>query len=844
MTVRRFVLLAALVWLLPGPTALLAADGTLAPPAPPALTDAGGQTGGDPAGPEGAGAPTLANAGGQTPGVPAAPAAEAGVPGAAPGPDGTPATAASPAGPAQPQVAPGGEAPTPELAGTPAAPPAEAPLPQPAAVGKPAPDSATEPALEPEPESGHADVSTVELLNEDDRIDHAHEGAGEAGEDGKEDPAARIGSESESTDSDGTAGDGATAEGAGDGAVPEGERIAATEEPGELFPTSPGIEKQKAFWIRIFTHYDSQQGVLHDGRIALPVYEDLELAGRSYRAQRDYVRQRKRELAARLRELAVAVDAGAALDDGQRALLARLPEGSTAAEMREFAENVRFQRGLADRFRQGLIQSGALMEHMREILARHGVPEDLMFLPHVDSSFNNATRSHAGATGIWQFTRGTGRLYMTVGYEVDERQDPIMATEAAARFLRHNHDRLGSWPLAITAYNHGPQSLERITRRMGTRDLAVLIEEYDGRLFKFASKNFYAEFLAAREVAQNYEAYFGPLELHPTLTYREVELPWHVDPAVVADALDIDLSALRRLNPAVRDPVWSGAKYLPPGYALRIPPQAEPQALLAAIPADERHERQKRSLYVRVARGDTLYSIGRRHGIPWQTIALANNISSARRIRPGQKLILPWDGAAPPQSVVDAREAAAEADALAAERVVERIPVRAAAPWRGGLPEDPTRPPAADRFQELRVVRQDPQRKEGEIVAAYGETVGSYSRWAGVTPGEIRRLNDMGRRSVLRPGQTYLIPLDGATAEQFEEQRMAFHREREQSFFAEYEIKEKVKIEVRRGHSPWNLAQQNNVPMWLFYRENPELLSQPLRVGMEVILPVVQAGAR
>jgi len=245
-----------------------------------------------------------------------------------------------------------------------------------------------------------------------------------------------------------------------------------------------------------------------------------------------------------------------------------------------------------------------------------------------------------------------------------------------------------------------------------------------------------------------------------------------------------------------------------------------------------------------VARGDTLYSIGRRHGIPWQTIALANNISSARRIRPGQKLILPWDGNVPPQSVVQARERTAAENALAAERIVERIPVRASAPWRGGLPEDNTRAPVADRFQELRVVRQYPQAKQGEIVAAYGETVGAYSRWAGVTPREIRRLNDMGRRSVLRPGQTYLIPLDAVTVEQFEEERMAFHREREQSFFAEYEIKEKVKIEVRRGHSPWNLAQQNNVPMWLFYRENPELLTQPLRVGMEVILPVVQAGAR
>ena len=826
MIVRRVAVAAWLSLSLLGATAVWAADATLPAgvqsspdAAPPAIA------------PSATSDPTAPPAGAPAPLQPAQAQPVAGPP--------TPPLAQTDAAQAQ---RPTGRTATPPLATQPAQAGGAAPAGTVAAGAGADGAVATGAAEAPEPDQDSA--STIELLDEDTRLEHAHEEGGDAtpGETAEQDENA-AGAEPDAAAAltpDGT-----------DGAAPP----ATAEDSGELFPSSPGIEKQKAFWIRIFTHYDSHQGVLHDGRIALPVYEDLDLTGMRYRTQRHFVRERKRQLAAHLRELAHAVAAGAPLEPAQQALLQRLPAGSSPGEIREFADNVRFQRGLADRFRDGLIRSGALLEPMKRMLARHGVPEDLVYLPHVESSFNNATLSKFGAAGIWQFTRGTGRMFMKVGYEVDERLDPIIASEAAARFLRQNYERLGTWPLAITAYNHGPQSLERITRRMGTRDLAVLIENYDGRLFKFASKNFYAEFLAAREVAQDYERFFGPIQLQSTLQYDDVELPWHVEAQDMADALDLDLPALRRLNPALRDAVWSGAKYIPAGFTLRIPAEADGEALLAAIPEEARHEHQKRSLYVRVARGDTLYSIGRRHGIAWRSIALANNIDSARRLRPGQKLILPWNGVTPPvvQVAGQSEPAAAQAEdasatqGIAAEQIVERIPVQpgaAAAPWRGGKPPEDGAEPLADRFQELRVVTYNAQRKEGEIVAAYGETVGVYSNWAGVTPGELRRLNDMSSRSVLRPGERYLVPLDTVTPEAFQERRMAFHRDREQSFFAEYDITEKVKIEVQRGQSPWNIAQDNNVPMWLFYRENPQLLTEPLRVGMQVILPVVQAGGQ
>ena len=108
---------------------------------------------------------------------------------------------------------------------------------------------------------------------------------------------------------------------------------------------------------------------------------------------------------------------------------------------------------------------------------------------------------------------GTGRLYMNVNRKVDERLDPAKATRAAARLLHDNYSALGSWPLAITAYNHGRGGMLRAQSEVGSSDITKVINEYRGPLFGYASMNFYSEFLAAVDVYNNYQQYFGELAL-------------------------------------------------------------------------------------------------------------------------------------------------------------------------------------------------------------------------------------------------------------------------------------------------------------------------------------------
>ena len=146
---------------------------------------------------------------------------------------------------------------------------------------------------------------------------------------------------------------------------------------------------------------------------------------------------------------------------------------------------------------------------MRREFRDRGLPEDLAYLPHVESSFNTHAYSKYGAAGMWQFMRATGRRFLKVNYVVDERLDPLTATRAAAQLLKDNHKLLGTWPLAITAYNHGEVGMQRAVRKMGTKDIVAIIERYKGRSFGFASRNFYPQFLAARRVARSWRAHFG-----------------------------------------------------------------------------------------------------------------------------------------------------------------------------------------------------------------------------------------------------------------------------------------------------------------------------------------------
>ena len=158
---------------------------------------------------------------------------------------------------------------------------------------------------------------------------------------------------------------------------------------------------------------------------------------------------------------------------------------------------IRAQSGMRERFLKAIQVSGKYLATMEDIFREAGLPTVLTRLPHIESSFEINAYSRAHAAGIWQFIPSTGRLFLKIDHTVDQRLDPLLATRAAAKLLKSNHERLKTWPLAVTAYNHGAAGMERAVRKLGTRDISEIIRRYRGRRFGFASRNFYPELLAA-----------------------------------------------------------------------------------------------------------------------------------------------------------------------------------------------------------------------------------------------------------------------------------------------------------------------------------------------------------
>jgi len=410
----------------------------------------------------------------------------------------------------------------------------------------------------------------------------------------------------------------------------------------DTFPVPAVIQPNVSFWTKIYTEYPSNQGVLHDNRKLDIIYGVIELmdpdryGGRKTNKKR--IKKAKKEYKAILAKL---MRREAPVGPVEQKVAGLFGPDTKPAEFRAAMRRIRCQTGQKDRFRDGVIRSGAYIDEIRTILRSQGLPEDLAYLPHVESSFNPKAYSKFGAAGMWQFTRSTGKHYMKVGYTIDERRDPIISSYAAAKLLRHNYRKLHSWPMALTAYNHGITGMLRARRQKGSYER--IFTEYRSRIFKFASRNFYSEFIAAREAAKNYRQYFGDLRLDTPVKSREVVLQGYVSLPQMARQLDFKIIELRELNPALRHPVFRGQKYVPKGYRLKLPYRNDEEWEILVAKIEDRFYKhyQKKSRIYTVQRGDTAGEIARIHGVKLADLIAANNLNFRATIYVNQNIRIP-----------------------------------------------------------------------------------------------------------------------------------------------------------------------------------------------------------
>lgn len=268
--------------------------------------------------------------------------------------------------------------------------------------------------------------------------------------------------------------------------------------PPPALPFPEALEHKIRFWQSIYVEHPSHRVVIHDRDDPSIIWRVVELPrlddGRvDESSAAKLVKEEMQDVSERLRHLE---NGNPPQDEADRALLAAV-EGNTA-RLDGASLRLRSQRGVADKFAAALERAARWSAGIQQILVEEGVPAELAALPFIESMFNPHARSAAGAAGLWQLMPSTARwLGLEVSKRLDERLDVLKSTRAAARLLRKNYEMLGSWPLAITAYNHGHNGLRRAIEEVGSTDLVYLIQNYEKPTWGFSSKNFYAGFLAA-----------------------------------------------------------------------------------------------------------------------------------------------------------------------------------------------------------------------------------------------------------------------------------------------------------------------------------------------------------
>jgi membrane-bound lytic murein transglycosylase D len=282
----------------------------------------------------------------------------------------------------------------------------------------------------------------------------------------------------------------------------------------------------------------------------------------------------------------------------------------------------------------GLVRSGRYEEMVKRTLKEEGVPQDLIYLAQAESGFHPLALSRAGARGMWQFMAIRAKAY---GLErsswVDERQDPVKSTQAAARHLKDLYQQFGDWYLAMAAYNSGPGTVQQAVKRTGYADFWEL---YRRNVLPKETRNYVPIILAVTIMAKNPSQYgLDDLTREDPVPYDTLKIDYPVDLRLVADCVEAPTATLQDLNPSLlrltTPPSGEFELHLPLGSKQRY------LTAIADVPLDMRVWWREH----RVAPGDTLASVAHTYRITPRALAQANHLESDATLEEDTNLIIP-----------------------------------------------------------------------------------------------------------------------------------------------------------------------------------------------------------
>ncbi|RLA63167.1 MAG: hypothetical protein DRQ89_07385 [Epsilonproteobacteria bacterium] len=541
------------------------------------------------------------------------------------------------------------------------------------------------------------------------------------------------------------------------------------------FPVDYKMRVRVNFWEKVYSQINSDEGFLHDEQKLDIIYETVSVRGLSRKGRIKKVKARKRYWKKII--LSLAKNKPVRIKEALLLKLQRLPK----RKLRRIARRIRYQGGMSNRYLKGLSESYKYLKKIKKNFKRKGYPEELAYLPHVESSFNYRAYSKAGAAGIWQFMRSTARLYkLKRNYLIDERRDPMKSTKAAVWLLGDNYRRFKTWPLAITAYNYGPSAMSRAVRKMKTKNISKIVENYNGSRFRFASKNFYATFVAASEISQNPKKFFKKIRRKRLDPYTVLKLPQRMPIKKISRLTKIGLRKLQSYNLQLRPAVFRRNLTLPINYQLKIPVVnlAKKNKLMASIKKKKRKKtrpKKKHSFLEKVAKIN-------RPILKW--------LKSADLSKKWKK-------------------------------------------YKSKIPLDVVKSYNLD----LKKIRGNLYK----VTIEPEETLGHYADWSLVPVKKILSFNKKLRSKSIRLGGNLVIPVSRANIRRFKRKRRQYHLSIQEDFFNNYKIGGLKKYHVKRGDTLDRIQNRLDVPIWLlrYYQKG-----NTLKVGDRLDIPKIVSTSR
>lgn len=651
--------------------------------------------------------------------------------------------------------------------------------------------------------------------------------------------------------------------------------VAASEE----FPIDPALQVQVDFWKRIYSEVRGHEAFLHDERDLSVIYKKINFQGLSRRAKRNFIRKEKREIRQTLLSILKKIrkESSPTFSEEEKRIHTIIGDRSSQ-ELQALSRGIRSQQGLRDRYLKGLSRSYRYLDQIRDILKKEGLPDELAFLPHVESSFNYKAYSKVGAAGIWQFMRASARTYrLKTSYLIDQRRDPIASTYAAIRMLRDNYRRLKTWPLAVTAYNHGPVSIERAVRKVGSRNISEIIAKYQGRRFGFASRNFYATFMATVILSKEPEKYFGSFEKEAPISFSSIRLKRSMSLRKVVEISGFSQKTIQEYNLALRPAAFRSRFRLPSGFEIKMP-YLEEKELEARRVAMHSYRPEPGIIKTKgehiVDYGESLYQIAHNYNVDLTDLILVNDISNPSKIYPGLKLQIPTEKNLKKKTepVVETIASVAKVEVKAPVEPLEEPPVaiqpeeelpppdgplnqvtlvrRFLMPWfkvkqptmvAAAEPAETTVAETSYEFDPKGYRLDVLKASEGvyEITVEPEETIGHYAEWAKVRAHQIRRANSLYRGGSIQVGQKLKIPMNDQRLMSFNLMRIQFHQAIQEDFFNSYKVSGLKSYIVKSGDSIGEIIRKNEIPFWLFRSVQEPSFQVHLSPGQTIKIPVV-----